>query len=108
MAAILTPEGLPHRPRPLPETPTMPGMLQKPRLSCRGTTSSNPPPSSGESVRTSFVALTVDESLAGLALRLQRIELLLEPLLGGFAGVDRTADGSAPPRRRLWPSTSIR
>src|SRR5215469_2435901 len=48
MAAILTPEGLPHRPRPLPETPMMPGMLQKPRLSCRGTTSSNPSPSRGE------------------------------------------------------------
>ena len=39
-----------------------------------------------------LVPLAVDEGLAGLALRLQRIEFLLEPLLGGFAGVDRTAD----------------
>src|SRR6516165_6180958 len=39
-----------------------------------------------------FLLLTVDESLAGLALRLQRVELLLEPLLGGFAGVDRAAN----------------
>ena len=45
-----------------------------------------------------FVALTGDEGLAGFALRLQRIELLLEPLLGGFAGVDRTSDGPVPPR----------
>jgi len=44
-----------------------------------------------------FVPLAVDESLAGFALRLQRIELLLEPLLGGFAGVDRTADPFNPP-----------
>ena len=38
-------------------------------------------------------------SLAGFALRLQRIEFLFEPLLGRLAGVDRTADGSGPPRR---------
>ena len=42
------------------------------------------------------VALAVDEGLAGLALRLQRIEFLLEPLLGGFAGVDRTANPCIP------------
>src|SRR6476659_1780893 len=44
-----------------------------------------------------FVPLAVDEGLAGFALRLQRIELLFEPLLGRLAGVDRTADGSGPP-----------
>src|SRR6185437_7800465 len=46
-----------------------------------------------------FVPLAVDEGLAGFALRLQRIEFLFEPLLGRLAGVDRTADGSIPPRR---------
>src|SRR6266478_4362080 len=56
-----------------------------------------------------FVALAGDEGLAGLALRLQRIEFLLEPLLGGFAGVDRTADGAFPTRAvgrgpRHWPA----
>ena len=45
-----------------------------------------------------LVPLAGDEGLTSFALRLQRIELLLKPLLGGFAGVDRTADGSAPPR----------
>jgi hypothetical protein len=35
-----------------------------------------------------FVPLAVDERLAGLALRLQRIEFLLEPLLRRFAGID--------------------
>ena len=49
-----------------------------------------------------FVTLAVDEGLAGFALRLQRIEFLLEPLLGRFAGVDRTADGSVSPRRGWW------
>src|SRR6516225_1780797 len=51
-----------------------------------------------------FVPLAVDKGLAGLALRLQRIERLLEPLFGGFAGIDRASNGSAPPRavdRRL-------
>ena len=49
-----------------------------------------------------FVPLAVDEGLAGFALRLQRIELLFEPLLGRLAGVDRTADGSVPPRCGSW------
>ena len=43
-----------------------------------------------------FVSLAVDERLAGLALRLQRIELLLEPLFGGFARVDRAANPVLP------------
>src|SRR6516165_4907032 len=33
-----------------------------------------------------FLALAGDKGLASLALRLQRIEFLFEPLLGGFAG----------------------
>jgi predicted dehydrogenase len=35
-----------------------------------------------------LVLLAADESLAGFALRRERVELLLEPFLGGFAGVD--------------------
>ena len=55
-----------------------------------------------------FVALAGDE---GFALRLQRIEFLFEPLLGGFAGVDRTANPCAPPcaeahRPALAPATA--
>ena len=42
--------------------------------------------------------LADDEGLAGFALRVERVELLLEPLLGGFAGVDGATDGSASPR----------
>src|SRR6516225_7672596 len=44
-----------------------------------------------------FVALAGDEGLARLALRLQRIELLFKPLLGGFAGVDSAANPGVPP-----------
>src|SRR6516162_5473208 len=44
-----------------------------------------------------FVPLAADERFAGFALRLQRIEFLLKPLLGGFAGVDRAANPCAPP-----------
>src|SRR5438270_4941537 len=44
-----------------------------------------------------FVALAVDEGLASFALRLQRIEFLLEPLFGRFAGIDRTASLSGRP-----------
>jgi hypothetical protein len=47
-----------------------------------------------------LMPLVGDEGFTGLALRLKRIELLLEPLLRGFAGVDRAANSSAPPRRR--------
>src|SRR5438445_2753705 len=49
-----------------------------------------------------FLPLALDKGLAGFALRLQRIEFLLEPLLGRFAGVDRTADGSVPPGCGCW------
>src|SRR5438477_11300009 len=56
-----------------------------------------------------LVALAADEGLAGFALRRERIELLLEPFLGGFAGVDRAALAArvtprhccSPSRRRL-------
>ena len=43
----------------------------------------------------SLAPLAADESLASLALRVQRVEVLLQPFLGRFAGVDRAA-----PRRR--------
>ena len=51
-----------------------------------------------------FVALARDKGLTGFALGLQRIELLFEPLLGRFAGVDRTAmseAGCVAPERRI-------
>jgi len=38
------------------------------------------------------VPLAVDQGFARLALRLQRIEFLLKPLLEGFAGIVRTAN----------------
>jgi hypothetical protein len=37
------------------------------------------------------MALAPDEGFTSLALGMQRVELLFQPLLGGFAGVDRTA-----------------
>jgi hypothetical protein len=40
--------------------------------------------------------LAVDEGFAGFALRLQRIEFLLQPFFGRFAGVDRTANPCLP------------
>src|SRR5262249_42274895 len=63
-----------------------------------------------------FVALAGDKGLAGLALRLQRIEFLVEPLLRRFAGVDCTANPCVPPcaeahRSRHWlalaPATAL-
>src|SRR5438876_7163569 len=38
-----------------------------------------------------LVTLAADVGLAGFALRLERVELLFEPFLGGFAGVDGAA-----------------
>src|SRR6202022_2454180 len=38
-----------------------------------------------------LVTLAADVGLAGFALCLERVELLLEPFLGGFPGVDRAA-----------------
>src|ERR1700720_4044832 len=49
-----------------------------------------------------FVPPAVDEGLAGFTLRLQRIELLLEPLLGRSAGVNRTTDASVLPHCGSW------
>src|SRR6202040_1284895 len=52
-----------------------------------------------------LVPLALDEGLTRFALRLQRIELLFEPLLGGLAGVDCTTDRSASPRPvGCWPT----
>ena len=50
----------------------------------------------GAQAHPAFVALTGDKGLAGLALCKQRIEFLLEPLLGGFAGVDGAANPCVP------------
>src|SRR6516165_5532082 len=50
----------------------------------------------GAQAHPAFVALASDKGLAGLALRLQRIEFLFEPLLGGFAGVDCAANPRVP------------
>ncbi len=36
--------------------------------------------------------LAPDERLAGFALGMERVEVLFQPLLGGFAGIDRTAE----------------
>ena len=56
----------------------------------RGATGSN---ASCRRVGTTVSLLLLpDERFTGLALRLKRIELLLEPFLGGFAGVDRAAN----------------
>src|SRR5258708_28568543 len=38
------------------------------------------------------MGLTLDVGGGGLVLRVQRIELLVEPVLGGDPGIDRTAD----------------
>src|SRR5438270_547156 len=52
-----------------------------------------------------FVALAADEGLASFALRGKRVELLLEPFFGGFAGVDRTSlAGRVRPRHCRPPS----
>ena len=41
--------------------------------------------------RPTLVALAADVGVAGLALRMEGVELLLEPLLEGLPGVDRAA-----------------
>src|SRR5207245_6869348 len=52
-----------------------------------------------------LVTLAADIGLAGFALRLERVELLLEPFLGGFAVVDRAALAArVTPRHRSPPS----
>src|SRR5262249_50827499 len=52
-----------------------------------------------------LVLLAADVGLAGFALSRERVEFLVEPLLGGFAGVDRaTPAARVSPRHRcpLW------
>src|SRR3984893_17828058 len=49
-----------------------------------------------------LVTLTADVGLAGFALRLERVELLLEPFLGRFAGVDRAALAVRGTPRDCW------
>src|SRR3989440_6559244 len=41
-----------------------------------------------------LAALAADEGLAGFALRRERVEFLLQPFLGGFAGVDRATSAA--------------
>jgi hypothetical protein len=40
-----------------------------------------------------FVALALDVGFASLSLGMQRIERLLQPFFGGFAGIDRAVNG---------------
>src|ERR1700730_7764002 len=55
-----------------------------------------------------LVALTADVGLAGLALRLERVELLFEPCLGGFAGVDGAALAARVTLRHGCPPSARR
>ena len=56
--------------------------------------------------RPALVLLAEDEGLARLPLCIERVEGLLEPLLGGFAGVDRAAGArSVRGRSHLHPPT---
>ncbi len=43
------------------------------------------------------MALAQDEGLASLTLGMERVELLLEPLVGGFAGIDGAAEAPGSP-----------
>ena len=52
-----------------------------------------------------LVPLAADEGLAGFALRGERIEFLLEPFLGGLAGVDRAAPAARVSSRHRRPSS---
>src|SRR5882757_10068423 len=55
----------------------------------------------GSGQQPTLVLLAADVGLAGFALRRERIEFLLEPFLGGFAGVDRaTSAARVSPRHR--------
>src|ERR1700732_5370543 len=57
--------------------------------------------------RPAFVALAFDKRIAGFALGMQRVELLFKPLLGGFAGVDRTAQRPRVIALPRTPSSAI-
>src|SRR6185437_4816458 len=50
-----------------------------------------------------LVLLAANISFAGLTLRSERVEFLLQPLLGGFAGVDRAPLASSVNPRHCWP-----
>src|SRR5208283_5425232 len=58
--------------------------------------------------RPTFVLLAGDVGLAGFALRIERIELLLEALLRRFAGVDGAADPCARRRTHLTGLNHLR
>src|ERR1700693_4972442 len=51
-----------------------------------------------------LVGLALDVGLAGLALGIQRVELKVEIMLGGFAGVDGAAENL--PGRYHWPASA--
>src|SRR5208282_6627892 len=55
-----------------------------------------------------LVALAADIGLAGFALRRERVEFLLEPFLGGFAGVDRAALAARVSPRHCCPPLARR
>src|SRR5437764_14016120 len=63
----------------------------------------------GSGQQPTLVLLAANVGLGGFALRRERIEFLLQPFLGGFAGVDRATLAAgvtprhccSPPRRRL-------
>src|SRR6185312_4184117 len=50
-----------------------------------------------------LVLLAANVGLTGFALRRQRVEFLLEPLLGGFAGVDRATSAARVSSRHRRP-----
>ena len=59
----------------------------------------------GSGQQPTLVLLTADVCLASFALRRERIEFLLQPFLGGFAGVDRaTLAAGISPRHCGSPS----
>jgi hypothetical protein len=53
-----------------------------------------------------FVGLALDIGLAGFPLDIERIEGLIEPFLGGFAGVDGAADSLSLLSRHVGPPTA--
>src|SRR5439155_18029405 len=55
-----------------------------------------------------LMALAADVGLAGFALCLERVELLFEPFLGGFAGIDGAALPARVTPRHRWPPSARR
>src|SRR5271163_2267958 len=60
----------------------------------------------GSDQHPALVALAADEGLAGFALRRERVEFLLKPFLGGFAGVDRAALAARVSPRHCCPPSA--